>query len=122
VNCSLDEVKLKQGCVDRGKEFVTHPGDGVYFPSTTPRMTQTNEEWVAGDNSVSISLGVVFYTDYNRQQARIHRCNCLLRRFVITPAQPGDSSIKDLLKQAAGFSIAALKRKFRGYNAPPGSF
>ena len=46
----------------RSREFNTGPGDGVYFPSTSPHMTNTDTSWVAPGNGVSVSLGVNFYT------------------------------------------------------------
>lgn len=63
---------------------------------------RTTEQRVTGINSVSISLGVFFYIDYTRQKALVRQYNCLLGRFEIAPAPPGDSFVKNLLKQAAG--------------------
>jgi len=117
---SLDDVRLDLDMIDQGMEFVTSPGDGLYFPSTTPHMTTSKEDWVTPDDGVSISIGIVFYTDFTRNQARIHQTNHAIRKLGVTPAEPGNSTIRDLLKQTTGYAITALKTRFRGYSPPPG--
>ena len=52
-----------------GRRFECGPGDGAYFPSTTPHMTESRPEWNQGD-SLSISVGMVFYSNVTRRDAR----------------------------------------------------
>lgn len=118
----LDDVRLKDEFTDRGHEFDVGPGDGVYFPSTSPHMTHTNNEWVKPTDGVSVSIGVVFYTDYTRRHAQIHQCNNVLRRFGLSPSPPGSGYWSDLIKSRVGHHIAKFKANYRGYNPPPGSY
>ncbi len=122
VNRNLDNVRLKDAIVDRGQEFNVGPGQGVYFPATTPHMTRTTDEWVQESDGISISIGVVFYTEYTRRQAQIHQCNAVLRRLGLDPSPPGSAPLLDATKCHIGHSLAAMKKRFRGYNPPPGSF
>lgn len=120
---TLSKVRLTEANAVRGREFVSEAGDGVYFPSTTPHMTRTSDEWVQPGNGVSISIGVVFYTDHTRREAQIHQCNRVLRRCGLDPKFPGDASAwAESLKSWAGRRLAAAKIRFRNYSPPPGSF
>jgi hypothetical protein len=56
---SLTNVRLNEAHRERGREFHCGPGQGVYFPSTSPHMTHTNADWVRPGDGVSISIGVV---------------------------------------------------------------
>jgi mannose-6-phosphate isomerase-like protein (cupin superfamily) len=73
VYAGLEEVCLKPGFCERSHEFDVGPGDGVYFPSTSPHMTRTDSSWVRPGDGVSISIGVVFYTDVTRRSANVYR-------------------------------------------------
>ena len=66
---SLDKVRLKDGFRERSHEFDVGPGEGVYFPSTSPHMTRTDPHWTKPGDGVSISIGVVFYTSATRRAA-----------------------------------------------------
>lgn len=121
-NRGLDGVCLNDELIGRGREFDVGPGDGVYFPATSPHMTRTTEEWVKPSDGVSVSIGVVFYTDYTRHQAQIYQCNNIMRRFGFNPATPGSGYWSDLIKGQLGHYFAAFKTRFRGYNPPPGSY
>lgn len=121
-NRNLDEVVLNDEIAAKAQIFACAPGDGVYFPCTTPHMTQTNTEWVEPGNGVSISIGVVFYTDETRYQARIHQCNRFLRKIGIEPSPPGTSRWKDAIKAGCGRLLTSFRVRFRSYNAPPWSY
>ncbi len=122
VDRSLDNICLRDDFIDRGREFVVSAGDGVYFPSTTPHMTRTTDDWVGTSEGVSISIGVVFYTDNTRRIAQIHQCNTVLRRLGFNPSQPGHNDMVDALKSPLGHYLAAIKSRFRNYDPPPGSY
>ncbi len=115
VHASRDNVELRDGLVERSEQFDVGPGEGVYFPSTSPHMTRSDRSWTTPDNGISISIGVVFYTDYTRFLAYVHICNLVMRRIGLTPSEPGSSSIRDRLKYLCGVVLFWLKRTFRGY-------
>jgi hypothetical protein len=116
---SLDEVKLKDGFRERSHEFDVGPGDGVYFHSTSPHMTRSDEDWVKPGDGVSISIGVVFYTDVTRRRANIHAWNLFLRKFGISPREPGASWL-DGVKYGCGRALVWIKKTFRGYKPKAG--
>lgn len=122
LNQSLEKVRYRDEFKPHGHTFLTQPGDGVYFPATSPHMTETTSEWVKPGDGVSISIGVVFYTDETRRQARIYQCNNVLRKFGLNPRPPGASKMGDALKSRAGYLSALMKTRLRGYKAPTGSY
>lgn len=116
---SLRNVRLTDAARPRATAFDCGPGDGVYFPSTSPHMTHTETSWVTPDDAVSISIGVVFYTNRTRRTARAHACNSVLRRLGLDPALAGSSAWLDGLKQPFGRAVIGW-RKLRGSPPPPG--
>ena len=106
----------------RSREFNTGPGDGVYFPSTSPHMTKTDTSWVEPGNGVSVSLGVNFYTSVTRRTARVHQFNRILRRLGMSPGYPGHSAAVDAIKAPIGHWLAALRYRRLGGDPPPGSY
>jgi hypothetical protein len=133
VGHSLRNVRLKEEFRPRSHQFETRPGDGVYFPSTSPHMTSSDPAWTAPGDRVSISIGVTFYTSVTRSMARVHQVNWLLRRFGLSPAFPGDSPAADAIKTPLGRLVGAARwslakglgparRLRREAKAPPGSF
>jgi hypothetical protein len=127
------KVRLKDEFKVRSHEFETHPGDGVYFPSTSPHMTRSDPEWTTPGDRVAISIGVNFYTSVTRNTARVHQVNRLLRKCGLTPTGYGESAKKDALKapigRIVGTARASLARlatpvlRFRrAPKPPPGSY
>ncbi len=117
---SLDKVRLKDGFRERSHEFDVGPGDGVYFPSTSPHMTRSDPGWVRAGDGVSISIGVVFYTDVTRRSANVHALNHLLRRLGFSPREPGESTAIDRLKYPFGRALIWFKKTFRHYKPQVG--
>ena len=122
VHGSLNEVRLDPALLDHGHDFDVGPGDGVYFPATSPHMTRTTTDWVQPGDGVSISIGVVFYTAVTRHQARVHQCNRVLRHLGLQPDCPGTRPWRDALKAPLGQAIAAARVRWRGHVAPPGAY
>ena len=91
-----DAARAAAQVIDNG------PGDGMYFPSTTPHMTRTVTDWVQPGEGVSISIGVNFYTSVTRRHALVHQCNRVLRRIGFNPTPPGQSAWRDAVKQPLG--------------------
>ena len=120
VNRSLTGVQLQQEALNRSHEFDTGPGDGVYFPSTSPHMTRCDAKWVQPGDGVSVSIGIVFYTSVTRQRANIHFLNRTLRRLGMTPTSPGISVWLDRLKYPIGRVLVKIYCLFRRYSPPAG--
>tara|TARA_R110002096_G_scaffold423221_1_gene630205 strand:- start:583 stop:1467 length:885 start_codon:yes stop_codon:yes gene_type:complete len=105
----LDNVRFGEQTVARGRRFECGPGDGVYFPSTTPHMTETRAEWNDGD-ALSISVGMVFYTNVTTRHARAMKFNRAMRIFGLEPLDPHDSLIKESIKGVLGCGLWPLRR------------
>jgi hypothetical protein len=111
---TLNKVKLTDSVEARGHKFDVGPGDGVYFPSTSPHMTRCDVEKARPGQPVSISIGVVFYTEETRRQAYVHAINRVLRKVGVSPQVPGQSPLSDALKYPLGrAAVWAMTR--RGY-------
>jgi hypothetical protein len=115
VYASLDNVRLKDGYVERSHAFDVGVGDGVYFPSTAPHMTKTVPGWEKPGDGVSVSIGIVFYTDYTRRHAYVHAWNLFLRQFGLSPSHPGERAWVDAIKHPLGRALVWAKKTFRGY-------
>jgi hypothetical protein len=116
VHGDLERVRLADGMASRGRAYDVGPGDGVYFPSTSPHMTRT----VPPGDGVSISIGVVFYTEATRAAAYVHASNLWLRKVGLDPSLPGRSALADGVKSRLGRVLVAVD-KLRGYQ-PRASF
>lgn len=116
----LGNVKLRDGSLERGTELDCGPGDGVYFPSTSPHATRSDRDWTRPGDGVSVSIGVVFYTDKTRQLANMHAGNMTMRRFGLNPAYPGQSPVQNALSNVVGRSIIGLKKRLKGYQPKKG--
>jgi hypothetical protein len=116
---SLDEVILRDDMQARRFDFDCGPGDGVYFPSTSPHMTRSEASWARPGDGVAVSIGIDFYTDTTRREAHVYAVNRMLRRFGVKPRGPRESEWMDRMKYSLGKGVLAFKR-MRGYQPPPG--
>lgn len=129
VTQSLRKVRFSDELRSRSQEFHAGPGDGVYFPSTSPHMTRSEPDWTGPGDRVSISIGVTFYTSVTRRTARIHQVNRVLRKCGLSPAYPGESPAADALKASVGGLVGATRsclldmsasaRRFKPVTTPP---
>lgn len=115
----LAPVKLKDEYANRVQSFDVRAGDGVYFPPTTPHMTRSDESWSVAEDGVSVSIGTVFYTDQSRRAAHVHAGNTLLRKFGVSPKQPGQSALGDMVKAPLGRGLFWAKKTFQGFKPNP---
>jgi len=122
VNRSLERIRLKDEFIPRSKEFDVGPGDGIYFPSTSPHMTRSDRSWTKPGDGVSMSIGVNFYTQLTRKHAQVHQFNEVLRRFGVSPTLPGVSPLVDSLKAPLGRALGAARYRRRGIEPPPGAY
>ncbi len=111
----LDQVKLRDGVITRSREFDVGAGDGVYFPATSPHMTRSEPGWAKPGDGISISIGVVCYTDQTRQDAYAHAGNLLLRKLGLSPQHPRQSALADAFKRPLGRGFLAVKSSLQGY-------
>ena len=68
-----------------------HAGEGVHIPPCHPH-------WVQNGNEVSISLGILWYSDVTARRRHLYRVNRWLERTGLKPATPGDSVVSDAVK------------------------
>lgn len=143
VNHSSKKVRMTDAGRSSGHAFDSGPGDGVYFPTTSPHMTRSDDGWAKPGDGVSVSLGVTFYTSHTRKLARVHQANRALRKYLHrSPRYPGQSPALDAAKSPLGWMLAvtrhfllrqlhairALRSGTRpgtgwwGEKAPPGSY
>ncbi|MBC7860577.1 MAG: cupin [Burkholderiaceae bacterium] len=117
---SLENVRLKDGDIERGCEFDVGPGEGVYFPSTSPHATRSEPGWTRRGDGVCVSIGVVFYTDQTRFVANVHAWNWFLRRLGLSPRDAGGTTLIDGVKYWCGRGLVWGKKTFRGYKPSAG--
>jgi len=111
---SLKEVRFKEEFRSHSEEFEVGPGDGIYFPSTSPHMTRSERDWVVPGDGVSVSFGVNFYTSTTRHTAQVHQFNRVLRKGLnMSPAAPGQRPAVDALKAPLG-RLVGIARKLAG--------
>jgi hypothetical protein len=120
VSGGLENVRLKEGFTARSHEFDVGPGDGTYFPSTSPHMTRSDPVWTKPGDGVSVSIGVVFYTKHTTFVANVHAWNVFMRRLGFSPREPGKSILADRTKYLCGRTLVWMKKTFRGYKPQVG--
>jgi hypothetical protein len=114
---ALEDVRLEEPLRARGRVFESGPGDGVFFPSTSPHMTTSDASWVAPGNGVAASMGVVFYTSETLRDARVHLCNRALKRLGLPAAYPGRHPWLDAVKAPVGAMLARRRKEWPDFTA-----
>ena len=66
-------------------------GDGVHIPSCHPH-------WVQNGPNVSISFGIVWFSDVTARRRHLYRVNEWLIRAGFNPSAPGERPLSDALK------------------------
>jgi hypothetical protein len=122
INRSLARVRLRDELTARSRQFNVGAGDGVYFPSTSPHMTNSDTSWVNGDDKVSVSIGINFYTDLTRRHAQVHQFNSVIRKLGVSPRGPGESTLVDAMKAPIGHIVGAARYWRRRQDPPPGAY
>jgi hypothetical protein len=78
------------------------PGEGVHIPPCYPH-------WVQNGSEVSVSLGILWFSDVTARRRHLYRVNGWLERAGLHPAAPGERPLSDALKV---FPLA-VKRRLR---------
>lgn len=68
-----------------------HAGEGVHIPPCHPH-------WVQNGPRVSISLGILWFSDVTARRRHLYRVNGWLERLGLSPAAPGHSPAADSIK------------------------
>ena len=112
--CSKVEGKIKFREALKAKviEIELGPGDGVYWPATTPHLTHTEGHWVTRDNGFSLSFNISYYTNETRRRLCISALNQLLRNHSpIRPSRPGQSGPPVIrIKHPLGRAFLEMRR------------
>jgi hypothetical protein len=116
----LDDVRLTPEKRAHAQDFLVTAGMGVYFPTTSPHMTSTDSGGGDPMDNVSISVGVVFYTDQTRRTANAHILNHYLRKLRIRPTRAGESVFRDRLKYPFARILVWVISRFRDFVPKPG--
>lgn len=83
------------------------PGHGVHFPSTAPH-------WVQNADQVSISININYdLVSIHHRLKRVYKMNRAMRRLGIEPTDPGESPIRDSVKERLSAGMGAVLKTFR---------
>ena len=77
-------------------------GEGAHIPPCFPH-------WVQNGDAISISLGILWFSDVTARRRHLYRVNSWLERAGLSPTAPGDRPVVDSLK-ALPFTV---KRRLR---------
>ena len=78
------------------------PGEGVHIPPCYPH-------WVQNGDEVSISLGILWFSDVTARRRHLYRVNDRLERAGLRPAMPGVRPVSDAVKALP----LTIKRRLR---------
>lgn len=120
MNGGLGKSRLSHETRERARDFDVVAGAGVYFPATSPHATATEALGEDPEGNVSVSVGVVFYTDYTQRTANAHVANSYLRRLGFSPTFARESPLLDRFKYPLGRVLVEGLRRFRGFKPKPG--
>jgi hypothetical protein len=78
------------------------PGEGVHIPPCFPH-------WVQNGDAVSISLGILWYSDVTARRRYLYRMNGWMEQAGLKPATPGERPMSDAIKALP----QTIKRRLR---------
>jgi len=79
------------------------PGEGVHIPPCHPH-------WVQNGPAVSISLGILWFSDVTAQRRQVYRVNGWLERVGLHPKAPGEHPLADTFKGLPTIAKRRLRR------------
>lgn len=80
-------------------------GEGVHIPPCFPH-------WVQNGQQVSISLGILWYSDVTARRRHLYRVNGWLEKAGLHPSMPGESRLSDFVKASPLTAKRRLRRWF----------
>lgn len=83
-----------------------NPGEGVHIPPCHPH-------WVQNGSDVSISLGILWFSDVTARRRHLYRVNRWLERAGLNPAPPGERRTSDVIKSLP----LTIKRRWRRWSS-----
>jgi hypothetical protein len=86
------------------------PGEGVHIPPCFPH-------WVQNGDAVSISLGILWFSDVTARRRHLYRVNGWLERAGLSPSTPGDRPMRDAVKALPQILKRRLRRWRQRYDA-----
>jgi hypothetical protein len=120
VHGDLSAVQYTQHVRARSFDAETAPGEGVYIPSTSAHMTETDTHWVQAGDGYVVSIGIVFYTQATRRAANIYALNQFLRQRGLKPTSPGQRQWLDTIKYPLAWLYVRARQFLRGYQLRAG--
>jgi hypothetical protein len=82
------------------------PGEGVHIPPCFPH-------WVQNGDAVSISLGILWYSDVTARRRYLYRVNRWMEQAGLKPAAPGDRPMSDAIKALPQTIKRQLRRRWQ---------
>ena len=105
---STTKICLAEAAPPSDYVFDSGPGDGVYFPTTSPHTAFSDTSWVRPGDGISAALAVTFYTSHTRQIARAHQFNRACRKYLRhAPTDVHQSHTLNAIKAPAGHIVGA---------------
>jgi hypothetical protein len=113
-------IKYRDAIQPKVIEIELSPGEGVYWPATTPHLTHTEGHWVTPDDGFSLSFNISYYTNSTRRRLCVSALNQLLRMHSpVNPRPYGRSPVADILKYPLGRAFLGVRRLLKGQPLRP---
>jgi len=111
-------AKFREGAQSKAKVFALRPGIGVHQPTLAPH-------WVRVGGEYSVSIAILFFLHDLDRRAKVYQFNHYLRRIGVRPTPPGQSIVRDCIKQLIlsdlghpKYKQQALRFALEKYKAP----
>jgi hypothetical protein len=101
-------ARYSQRLEQRSVHLSLAPGEGVHIPPCHPH-------WVQNGGEVSISLGILWFSDVTARRRHLYRVNRWLERAGLRPAPPGEHVLGDTIKSLP----LTVRRRVRRWLTPP---
>jgi len=82
-------------------------GEGVHIPPCHPH-------WVQNGSEVSVSLGILWFSDVTARRRHLYRVNGWMERLGLRPTAPGSNALSDGIKSFPLLVKRRVRRMVRG--------
>jgi len=104
-------VRYNEALHSKVVEIELSPGEGVYWPATTPHYVRTQSYWATPGDGISLSFNISYYTAATRKRLCVSAVNRLLRkRSTLHPLPYGKSPLRDNVKYPLGRAYLLARR------------